>query len=93
MYSAFGKFHKKETNTKPELIKLLQVEIKLSEIDYLQQLLDSANGNPRTALEPEIILPTFVPTLEDLPTVGDYNDDDMDIDSNMDGKDIIRVAM
>ena len=93
LYSAFVKFHKKEINTKPELIKLLQAEIELSEIDYIQRLLDSADGNPLRAIEPESILLTFVPTLEDLPTVGDYNDDDMDNDGNMDGNEIIGVAM
>ena len=77
----------------------LKAEIELSEIDYIQRLLDSADGNPLQAIELGSILPTFVltledlPTLEDLSTVGNYIDKNMDNDGNMDGNEIMGVAM
>lgn len=82
LFSAFGKFHKKEAHSKKELKELLQVEIDLSEVDYIHRLIDSNNdGNHLQGIELDNMLPAFGPQtiIEDLPTFasGDCNDDDM----------------
>ena len=92
-FLAFGKFHKKEAHSKKELKELLQVEIDLSEVDHAHGLMDSNNdGNYLQRIELDNVLPAFEPQtiIEDLPTFasGDYNDDDMNNDGNMDGNDI-----
>jgi hypothetical protein len=54
------------------------------------------NGHPLQGIELDNMLPAFGPQtiVEDLPTFasGDYNDDDMNNDGNMDGNDNIKLS-
>ena len=91
LFSAFGKFHKKEAHSKKELKELLQAEIDLSEVDHIHRLIYSADErNHLQGIELDNMLPAHgSQTFEDLPTFasGDHNDDDMNNDGNMDGND------